>query len=413
MGHVVRFRASSPSWSDVAEFLRGRRGYTVGEQSATYLNEETGVDFACQRRAADGDVLPFTFEVAHGRPLSFGLEAGQELRALMDRFALTIADQPGFLAAWNQGNAIAHAARVASAPELPRVLPAWTIEHTWRWNYQRDILQNCLNATDANAPSVAKVTYVDHPAGARRLATAAMWVAPHPTLIPEVDVLMTVAKFDAGPEVRHLPFGDFVRLAGLRLSSGSESFTVNGRSYAYALDHVVVIGGTFPATAYAALENACEKGGFKGVPPADICVEGLTAEAVVMPHLRAVADGAAPRELRIVLFSTSAHRTFTKTITGKGEVLGGEVTKRGEEPLGCVMPEDVRALASMLATSGFPHLRLPPGHRPPSPTIPPVRIEVAVGDLSLSAEIPASETAAVPAFGALIGRIHDLVRRAR
>lgn len=411
---TLRFRATkAPApLADIATFLRTRPGYRVDDQAATYWNEETGVGFVLRIEVAQGEVLPLALDVPVDGPAGFALEIEGETRALVERFSLAISDgerlgisggvydKASFLAAWNRASTRAHATRVATEEEIPQHLPTWTLEHTWRWNFGRAPFERHLAAS--GGVHVPGITYHPSPAGGRRLITAVLWAPPQPIVLPEVDVVRIATP---GNPIRHLD------LAALQVALGDVLFAP--ASDMAPMRHLAITSDTVGDAGLAALLQAAAPGDVEAaVASATVAIEERVADAVVLPRLRAVADGADAGDLEFTLFSTSAHRTFTTTIRGGGAVVKGEIFVPGEEAVGSVPVAEVRALAKVVASTDFPHLRLPPGHPPPPPTVPDVRVTIRAGGLGLSVEMPASETDAVPDFAAILGKIATVAAHA-
>lgn len=125
------------------EILRHRAHWTLSGATATYENRDTGVyfTFALHENPA--------FNINYCRASFFGLEAAEELDAVLGALDVPIHDpQDGmerwskelFLQGWNRGNR--HALQVMR--ELGQhgdALPDATMAPLWAWNYGRSQLQ--------------------------------------------------------------------------------------------------------------------------------------------------------------------------------------------------------------------------------------------------------------------------------
>jgi hypothetical protein len=407
---TLRFRPTTApvALGDLAAFLRARPHYRVDDQAATYANEDTAVSFVLRVELAPGDTLPLALDVPTDVPIGFALEIEGEMRAMIERFSLAIADGErlgisggvyetgSFLRAWQRASVRAHATRVAHEGETPLHLPEHTLEQTWRWNHGRVAFEQHL----AGSARVLAITYHPSPSGSRRLVTATLWTPPEAVVVPEVDVLRIATP--AG--MRRIDGGSLTAALGdIRFAPASD---------AAPLRHLAITLDTVSGDARAAVLTASIEGDLAAeVAPASVAIEERVADAIVMPRVRAVADGADAGDLEVTLYTTSAHRTFTTTIRGNGEVAKAEIFVPGEEVVGTVPLTDVRALAKVVASTEFPHLHAPPGP-PPPPTVPPVRVTIRAGGLSLSAEMPASVTDAVPDFAAILGKIATVAAHA-
>lgn len=124
------------------------------------------------------------------------LEADLELRALADRFPLTVEvpedgprdgwDTQRFLDAWTRGNrdAVAHFARHAeSHGHAPRTLGYELLEATWRWNHGR----NALQAQLGDDVFVPRIFFFAEGNAVRRLV---VWTDAIAMAFPVVDLVL-------------------------------------------------------------------------------------------------------------------------------------------------------------------------------------------------------------------------------
>ncbi len=193
---------------DVRTYFRGRTHYETSDSQATYHNSGTGVyfQFEFENSAADKTsddtpiaprLLPVSFCVNAFRPHVFGLEAAEELAEFIEHFDLTIYDdqakgmgegefsKDGFLRGYNLLNEVAYKAIIDTVPECRNgvFLPTTTIESVWRWNYEREKLEEILAANMI-------VPHIHYLRLGTDIKTAIIWAGDYSAVVPEVDIIV-------------------------------------------------------------------------------------------------------------------------------------------------------------------------------------------------------------------------------
>jgi hypothetical protein len=216
---LVQAGQEPPTPDAIREHFRSRRWYADEEDHFAYANEDTGVYFSFDVGELDAEPDPedgshavddglepacLSFNINYFRPHVFGLEAAHELAALSDRFGLLVDDpqvdgmgrgiftRERFLSGWNAGNLFGYRSLLASRHEghIPigpggaYSLPAETLERAWRWNYDRQRLQDAIG--DVFVPKIGFV----HQDGKAR--TFVVWGDAIPVALPDVDLLVLV-----------------------------------------------------------------------------------------------------------------------------------------------------------------------------------------------------------------------------
>jgi hypothetical protein len=212
---LVRADQEPPTADAIRDYLRSRRWYADEDDHFAYANDDTGVYFSFD--VGGPDVEPdedrpdpvedgltpagLSFNINYFRPHVFGLEAAEELTAVTARFSLMVDDpqvrglgrgvfaSEGFLAGWDAGNRAAHRALLSDAhdghvPLAHHSLPAETLERAWRWNYDRQRLQDAFGHV-----FVPKIGFVRQDGAAR---TFVVWGDATPVALPDVDLLVLV-----------------------------------------------------------------------------------------------------------------------------------------------------------------------------------------------------------------------------
>jgi hypothetical protein len=192
------------------QYFGGRSHYQVGPEQAVYGNEDTGIYFTFDYNAPDkesdpsdddqSELQPVAFNLNYFRPHVFGLEAEPEVAAFAKAFDLTVSDPQmsgmgdgeysadGFLRGWNAGNAFSFRAIISQdSSQRYLSLPSDQIEAVWRWNFNRERLQNEI----VEALFVPRIFFfeVDD-----EVKTAIAWADGIPILMPTVDYVIVPRK---------------------------------------------------------------------------------------------------------------------------------------------------------------------------------------------------------------------------
>jgi hypothetical protein len=207
------------------DYVRSRKHYSLnGGEQAWYENVDTGTYFSFEygdpefdsdeEEAESGpaaDSAPVSFNMNFYRPHTFGLEAVGEVEQFIRAFDLLVDDPQGamidghfsaaeFLKGWNEGNEFGYRAIVANnRTERPLVLPRESLEKVWRWNSQRDDLQERYNEADVFVP---RILFLKENQIVR---TAVVWGDGVAIAVPSVDRIIV-------PRRKYAPF----RLFGKR-----------------------------------------------------------------------------------------------------------------------------------------------------------------------------------------------------
>ncbi|MCB9743846.1 MAG: hypothetical protein H6741_17500 [Alphaproteobacteria bacterium] len=240
----------APSKAEIIGWLNRSRHVQVSENQAWYENRDTGVYFGFD--FAGGKALP-AFNINYFRPHTFGLEAAPFLAAFVEAFGLGIQDpqsggmgegafsQEGFLRGWNHGNDFAHRAMIAgghvNAPQ--RSLPQDTLTRVWRWNLAKEAHQDWSGSIEMRAcwvPTVFLFADLDDPA---RVRTGLVWGEAMSITLPAVDLIVAVERSGAPPVVIEVSEIQDL-LEGYETGSGDARFKLDGREWAFGLDHHVL-----------------------------------------------------------------------------------------------------------------------------------------------------------------------------
>lgn len=203
-----------PSEADLAAYFEGRTHYQVDGQEVLYQNDDTGVYFIFYLEHSldpeeiaelkEAGEVPFpafaSLNINFFRPHVFGLEAAPEIAAFVRHFDLAVDDpqsdddatgafsEPRFLRGWNRGNAFAYRAILNHDPDQTLYsLPGDILEASWRWNLERNDLQERLTEA-GNDVFVPKVSFLLPPGNSTPM-TMAVWPDGISALIPQVELL--------------------------------------------------------------------------------------------------------------------------------------------------------------------------------------------------------------------------------
>ncbi len=197
------------------EFFEEHNHYNTGESHANYNNELTGVYFNFTlsegyEAEEDEEYEPeewekqphFFFNMNFFRPSFFGLEAAEELEALVKEFDLIVSDPQsdgmdegefsteGFLRGWNKGNQFASSAFGAMGETMigqAVPVPSATLAKVWQWCYLRDYFGGELfedEGIDVFVPRIYFVRPEDE------VKTLCIWPELIPSAVPETDLVV-------------------------------------------------------------------------------------------------------------------------------------------------------------------------------------------------------------------------------
>lgn len=200
MSYDLFFTQPDISLKEYLSYFKKRENYSLKENKALYLNEDTGVyfwfDYSYDKpkdpEAPEGRI---SFEMNYYRPHFFALEAEIEIRAFVEYFNFEIFDpqidgmgaptfdSEGFLRGWNHGNDVSYKSFLQDKDQDREVSRPWDeLEAIWHWNYHRKELQNKLGV-NIFVPAIMFLQ-VDS-----KLLSTVAWTDAVPTLIPQVDAL--------------------------------------------------------------------------------------------------------------------------------------------------------------------------------------------------------------------------------
>lgn len=199
------------------DYFNSRPNYKIEGAAAYYFNEYTGVYFSFEY---NGDVhpdeddeedeeetddeqeddYPIAFNINFYRPSYFGLEAANELVEFVAEFELDVLDPQSddeeegfsaesFLRGWNAGNRFAYRAILGNDEYLQEALtyPTAGLHEIWKWNYERDELQNRLG-DDIFVPRIYFMKVND------KVVTTTLWPDAIPVCLPKVDFVLVLRK---------------------------------------------------------------------------------------------------------------------------------------------------------------------------------------------------------------------------
>ncbi len=190
--------------ADFIEYFANRPRYQAAENQTWYSNEDTGVYFSFEyqdERSFDAEEFDYVaaFNINYNRPHIFGLEAEPEVKSIIDHFKLDISDpqmngngmgegpysRAGFLQGWNEGNLFGITAMMShddinvSNHDL-LTLPYAEIERYWKWNFNRDKLQEQMEA-DVFVPRIMFCREQNE------VKSFVIWPDAIPMVLPKVD----------------------------------------------------------------------------------------------------------------------------------------------------------------------------------------------------------------------------------
>lgn len=213
LGFTVRPGATAPTIPELKEWFAARPCVTLEDDLARYINEATGIGFRFSFRPSEPEEpahrLPLDLTMGHG-PHTRGLEAEEEVRALVARFSLLVNDPQmdgmgegeftteKFLSGYAAFNRFSQKVAIQFTGQRPPVLSSAKLEAAWRWNRGRAALAE----SSGDAMFVPSVMYAE----GRKKGTAetfVAWVEGIPARVPEVDMIQgalgRVAWSEIGP----------------------------------------------------------------------------------------------------------------------------------------------------------------------------------------------------------------------
>ena len=206
MSYILHFKPKNIdhviSIQQIKEYFKTRENYTVNDFQALYSNTATGVYFTFEyggRKEATEEqarILPAYFNIQHGKPHIYALEAEPELSEFIRTFDLTISDlfmksssygeynELDFYRGWNSGNEIAYRDLLKNnnKSDLHSLPTAW-MEKVWRWNFHVPFMQ----AEQGKELFIPKILFIDYQS---TLFTAVVWTDGQPIALPKVDKLI-------------------------------------------------------------------------------------------------------------------------------------------------------------------------------------------------------------------------------
>jgi hypothetical protein len=195
---------------EFTEYFSHLPNYKASNSQAFFQNEDTGVYFSYDLNKAKEPVenqnhFLVSFNLNFYRPHFFALEAAPHLDAFVKHFGFSIFDPQthgmgeaafsidGFLRGWNHGNEFGYMAVLQGehAPKDIHFRPTAELEAVWRWNFERNKVQNKLG----ESIFVPKVSWIERE---KKLYSVAIWPDGVPTLIPNVDGII-VPRVELAP----------------------------------------------------------------------------------------------------------------------------------------------------------------------------------------------------------------------
>jgi WD40 repeat protein len=188
--YAVRFWARKPlAGGALADHFARRPRFTADGDTFRYENKDTGVSFAF---VAGGDAA-VALELDVPRAPFFAVEAEVEASALVAELDLQVIEhdregdggysRAALLRDYDKENAAAHAALLEAEGE-PQELPTSVLLGVWRWNMERQALEDALGGV------VPQVVIAVHPETGQT-CTMALLSGSRPSLLPHVDLLLT------------------------------------------------------------------------------------------------------------------------------------------------------------------------------------------------------------------------------
>lgn len=246
MGYDLFFKTKSNNFSklEFEKYFKARKNYTLDNNQAWYENNKTGVYFAFEFNEDDSNEYSdehyqCSFNINYFRPSFFALEAEPELSNFVNNFGMTINDpqidgmkngvysSSGFLTGWNKGNEFGYESIINQAGEV-YTLPTAKLEESWKWNYEKDALQNSVSE-DVFVPKIIFVKL------SKKVVTACVWPDAVPSILPEVDILLIQRKKLAIRKIftkkEDVAIGSWIEF--IPLISKYSKKTINNSSYVF------------------------------------------------------------------------------------------------------------------------------------------------------------------------------------
>lgn len=403
----------------VRAFFEGRAGYAMLDESALHDSEDTGVSFSFSFESvmeeSDGGrpVLPLALHVRTLCPSPFGLEAAEEVEALVQAFDVQVWDpQAGtegpyssekFLRSWRAESRKAYdeaAAKDLDFSAHPH-MPDDTVKNVWQWNRGHELLLDSLGR-QGDGLQVPTVRSIEDLGGTPRAMTAVEWNDAEPIALPEVDVVVLVM---ADGEKSVIAWQDLDPLIAEWSEEPPHSRYASGDSSRTAgLAHHVLSGDGLREAFDAALAQARDD-----VPESleweQIVVSEPLARSIVRIAAAEIAEGTKRPDFHAELVVEDWNGTHGARVDGRGAVRRG-IGDLDESPASIVrqarLIELVR-VAGAIVDTGFPDLEV--GIVPPG--APGAVIHVRAGAMGHVSEVAltADRLGEVPAMQQLAGTI--------
>ncbi len=195
--------------ADLSGFLEDRAHWRVDDAHAVYDNATSGVSFTLSLRSGGPHLAQV--DLPYLRPSFAVHEAAEELRAVVDRFGLTVADPSAgerpsafradaLVQSWSAGNRLAAREAVrAGDPAVHATLPATTNTAVWSWNRARADYQRELGTVDNLTCFVPTIMVFVRNAVPTQVQTAVVWGECIPMAVPVVDFVIALRQDDKTP----------------------------------------------------------------------------------------------------------------------------------------------------------------------------------------------------------------------
>lgn len=200
LGFAVRPGKQPPTIAALRDWMAKRAHWKdIDTTNPEYANDATGGSIIVgfyDDPAEDAARAPFYLSIAGMRPHVSGVEAEEEIRALVGAFDLLVAGEgeysgDAFLRRWNAYNDFVHESELRSlAKDPPPSLHREALETAWRWNRAR----GALAARLGDGVLVPAIAFAQGDAEGDEVRTFVAWVEPTPARLPRVDSILTPRK---------------------------------------------------------------------------------------------------------------------------------------------------------------------------------------------------------------------------
>lgn len=189
------------------EYFGSRKNYKVEKGQAIYGNESTGVYFIFEHITPENSEEYFDavacLNLNYNRPHVFGLEAEPEVFEFVKKFDFVVEDpqingmgageydRKLFIEGYNYGNEVFGPKSFFDTEEkraAQLTLPRSVIEKCWRWNYEKDALQEKVGE-NVFVPTIM-FSVVEG-----RVIPVVVWSDVIPSLLPMVDTVIYRSQF--------------------------------------------------------------------------------------------------------------------------------------------------------------------------------------------------------------------------